>query len=50
MKERTKDSISLGVVTAIVVGLMAMVMLVIQGDPCDSANDPEQCRITFPER
>jgi hypothetical protein len=28
----------------------AFAMLMVQGDICDQANDPEQCRIELPER
>lgn len=43
-------SINLGVVTAVVVILIALVALMIQGDPCDSAAHPQQCRAELPDR
>lgn len=45
------DSVRIGFVTAIVVMLVfALASLVSQGDICDQAKNPQQCRNELPDR
>lgn len=39
-----------GTVSALVVIALALIALMLQGDPCDSAANPQQCRIDLPDR
>jgi hypothetical protein len=49
--DRATESIRLGMVVAVVVMLVvAIASVVSQGDICDKAKDPQQCRAQFPDR
>lgn len=51
MKTRTRDSIRIGIVTFLVVVFLGTVYSIAsQGDICDKAQNPQQCRIDFPDR